>query len=58
MHEDMHGHGSGRMSRTAIITLKLCTCMLVWTMIGMIVRDVLQGVHVENTMALDPLEFR
>lgn len=59
IHEDVHGHGGGRMSRTAIVTLKICTCMLVSTMVMLncgrrASRSECEG----NTMALDPLEFR
>ena len=43
MHEDVHDHGSGRMSRTAIVAPKICTCTLVSMIVVLIVGDVLQG---------------
>ena len=42
MHEDVHGYGSGRMSRTAIVTPKICACTLVSMIVVLIVGDVLQ----------------
>ena len=41
MHEDVHGHGGGKMSRTAIVAPKICTCTLVSMMVVLIVWDVL-----------------
>ena len=43
MHEDVHGHGGRRMSRTAIVAPKICACTLVLMMVVLIVGDVLQG---------------
>ena len=43
MHEDVHGHGGGRMSRTVIVAPKICGCTLVSMMVVLIVGDVLQG---------------
>ena len=43
MHEDVHGYGGGRMSRTAIVAPKICACTLVSMMVVLIVGDVLQG---------------
>lgn len=43
MHEDVHGRGGGRMSRTAIVTPKICACTLVLMMVVLTVGDVLQG---------------
>ena len=43
MHEDVHGYGGGRMSRTAIVTPKICARTLVSMLVVLIVGDVLQG---------------
>ena len=43
MHEDVHGHGSGKMSRIAIVTHKICTYTLVSTLVALIVKEVLSG---------------
>ena len=58
MHEDVHGYGGGRMSRTAIVAPKICACTLVSMMVVLIVGDVLQECVCGEYNALDSLEFR
>lgn len=43
MHENVHGHGNGRMSRSTIVTPKFCPCTLVSTMVVLIIGDMFQG---------------
>ncbi|ESR61605.1 hypothetical protein CICLE_v10017895mg [Citrus x clementina] len=53
MHEDVHGYGGGRMSRTAIVAPKLCTYTLVSIMVVLIVRDVLQEFSYKHPTPLE-----